>query len=204
MSTFDNHYSKKHNRCNLCLFKWIHGQTEFASLMLYAYLFWYGFIMFIFGAKNMPSNGWETALVLATFVFFALNAAAYHPPLFGPKGYIHNYFKMIRFYIIPFCVSSISVACNASKSQCKLLFPTDTTLLIYHISIMFAILIIGSIIHFIILPQCPCHANKKQTNINKGTGIRGNRTTHLAAANQYDNSMNKSIDWSPQKTEAAI
>merc|ERR1712062_443075 len=92
-------------------------------------------------------------------VFFALNAAAYTPPLFGPNGYLKNKWKMARFYLIPLCVSSISVACGASHDECRLLFPRDGGLLAALILVMLSILIFGSLIHYKVLPKCPCHVN---------------------------------------------
>ena len=100
--------------------------------------------------------------MLATLVSVALNAAAYHPPPCGPNGYFKNYFKVARFWGIPFCVSSISVACNASPDECKLLFPTDVTLLQIHVAVMVFIMAIGSLIQFVILPKCPCHSHSHQ------------------------------------------
>ena len=149
------------------------------SLILYAYLFWYLLIMISFGADNMTLAGWEngihtslftpmchhlplnTAMVLALFVFFALNAAAFEPPI---RGYLRNYFKMIRFYMIPFCVSSISVACNASKRECMLLFPTDQALLALLLAVMAGIVGVGSVIHYAVLPRCSCYEHKHNHN----------------------------------------
>eukprot|EP01084_Bolivina_argentea_P046104 84877_1 len=105
----------KDGKCLQWIFEWLTSQTRLPSLILYAYLFWWMLIMFAFGIDNMTLDAWATACVLATFVFFALNAAAYHPPLMGQNGYLRHYFKIARFWLIPFCVSSISVACNASK-----------------------------------------------------------------------------------------
>eukprot|EP01083_Nonionella_stella_P057370 150626_1 len=129
------------------LLTWINSQTTVSSLILYAYLYWWSLIMLSFGYNCMPSIAWINASVLATFVCVALNAAAYHPPLYGTNGYLTNYFKIGRFWIIPFCVSSISVACNTSATQCKFLFPTDHRLLIVHIVGMFGILVIGCFVH---------------------------------------------------------
>ena len=47
------------NQFTFWFYNYIHGQTSLASLMLYAYLFWWIFIMAAFGASNMPSVGWE-------------------------------------------------------------------------------------------------------------------------------------------------
>ena len=112
---------------------------------------------------------------MATFVFFALNAAAFTSPLTGPKGYIRNPFKITRFWLIPFCVSSISVACNAAEDECQLLFPTDKILCIYLICIMIGIMLIGSIIHYCILPKCPCSKYNKNAKKNK-IGINSNES----------------------------
>merc|ERR1740123_1369646 len=114
--------------------------------------------MIAFGGKHMTLIGWENAMFLAMWVFFALNAAAYTPPMFGANGYLKQPYKIIRFFLIPFCVSSISVACNASPNECRLLFPRDGTLLAMLISIMLSILIVGSFIHYKVLPRCPCYS----------------------------------------------
>ena len=53
------------------------------------------------------------------------------------------------------------MACNASKDQCKLLFPTDSKLFTIHVCVMIAIVIIGCIIHYGILPNCPCSKDNK-------------------------------------------
>merc|ERR1712228_491026 len=148
------------NSCSRRLYRYIEAQTSLPSLILYAYLFWYLFIMICFGIKHMPLIAWLNAAVLATFVCITLNAAAYTAPACGTNGYFKHPFKVSRFWMIPFCVSSISVACNASKDECLLLFPTDTTLLIIHLFTMTAILSIGSFIHCFILPKCACHKNK--------------------------------------------
>eukprot|EP00483_Globobulimina_turgida_P005608 UN05618 len=135
------------------MFEWIESQTNIPSLILYAYLFWYLLLMFSFGFENMPTTAWVSAMVLATFVFIALNAAAYHSPPCGSMGYFRDYFKVFKFWLIPFCVSSVSVACNISPNHCKLLFPRNTALLIIHLCGMLGIILIGSIIHYIVRQQ---------------------------------------------------
>eukprot|EP01084_Bolivina_argentea_P128454 227066_1 len=151
--------------CNNCLYNWIESQTTIPSLILYAYLYWYLLIQFAFGIQYMSAIAWLSAAVLATFVWVLLNAAAYHAPACGQKGYFKNYFKVLKFWLIPFCVSSISVACNLAPHECKLLFPTDTMLLIYHLCGMLGIMCIGSIIHYLILPKVKC-------NDTNGDGVR--------------------------------
>eukprot|EP01084_Bolivina_argentea_P217176 368808_1 len=142
------------------LVNWMKSQTQPSSLILYSYLFWYLFIMFSFGIKNMSMNAWGNAAVLATFVCVALNAAAYHGPLCGQHGYTNNYFKILRFWCIPFCVSSISVACNASPTDCMYLFPTNLTFLAIQISVIVVIISIGSFQYFYVLPKL--RSNKKK------------------------------------------
>ena len=83
----------------------------------------------------------------------ALNAAAYYAPPCGQNGYFKNYFKVVRFWMIPFCVSSISVACNSSPNDCKLLFPTNDLLLIIFLCGIIGIMTIGLIINKCILPR---------------------------------------------------
>jgi len=126
---------------------YIASQTRLPSLILYSNLFWYLFIIFSFGLRNMPKEAWVNAVVLASFVCMTLNAAAYVPD----TGYFRNYFKVVRFWIIPFSVSSISVACSSSKGECMMLFPTDPTLLLIHIGTIIFIMTTGSLIHRIVL-----------------------------------------------------
>ena len=98
------------------------------------------------------TNNIRTATVLASFVSVALNAAAYYAPACGKNGYFKNYFKVSRFWMIPFCVSSISVACNSSPNDCMLLFPTNPMLLMVHLSGMAGIITVGLFINQCILP----------------------------------------------------
>ena len=88
---------------------------------------------------------------MACLVWIPLNAAQYKSPL---SNYLKQYFGIIKLWIIPFCVSSISIGCNIVPNECNLTFPTDTTLLLVHIAGMIGIIVIGCIIHYILLPIC--------------------------------------------------
>ena len=88
---------------------------------------------------------------MACFVCIPLNAARYNSPA---SKYFKDYAPIIRLWIIPFCVSSISIGCNNASKECKLLFPTNTQLLLPHIGGMIGIISIGCIIHFVLLPLC--------------------------------------------------
>ena len=133
-------------------YQWLYGQTVLANLILYAYLFWYLWLMITHGAAEMPNNTFKVAIVMSCFVGFALNSAAYTPPLTGPNGYLRHKFKIIRFFLIPFCVSSVSIACDSTK-ECRLLFPTLSFELVIQILVMFTIVFGGSFIHYCILPK---------------------------------------------------
>ena len=102
----------------------------------------------------------------------ALNAAVYHAPACGTNGYFRDYFKVLRFWLIPFCVSSISVACDASPDECVLLFPTDPVHLFIHLFGMAAIITIGLLINRCVAPKCKGEMDKEEresnTNYDKG------------------------------------
>ena len=51
-------HGSKNNSCYQWIYRYIAAQTSLPSLILYAYLFWYLFIMFCFGIKNMPIIAW--------------------------------------------------------------------------------------------------------------------------------------------------
>ncbi len=105
----------------------------------------------------------------------ALNAAAYYSPACGHNGYFKNYFKVLKFWIIPFCVSSISVACNSSPNECILLFPINDFLLIIHLSGMSGIILIGMTINTCILPKCKQIMDEEEELDEEECG--GNRNT---------------------------
>ena len=135
------------------LCRYLNKQTNLPYLILYTYLFWYLFLMITVGAKHMSLESCLTGIFVATFVFCALNSAAYHPPLCGPKGYIKHPFKIARFFAIPFCVSTSSIACSvAGRDECILLIPVDQFLFIIQISGMVVIFVTGFIIHCAVSP----------------------------------------------------
>ncbi len=87
----------------------IYEQTMFPKVILWSYFYWWVWFMCMQGFDHIDAKNMVNAVVLASFLCIALNAAAYSPPLLGPNGYIHEPFKILRFWLIPFCVSSISV-----------------------------------------------------------------------------------------------
>ena len=95
---------------------------------------------------------------MACFVWIPLNAARYKSPA---SKYLKDYAPFIKLWIIPFCVSSISIGCNNAPKECKLLFPTDSQLLLSHIGGMIGIICIGCIIHFVLLPLCVTTENSQ-------------------------------------------
>lgn len=130
--------------------KWLLSQTIFHNLILYAYLFWWLFLMFTQNGFSLDVQIFTNALVLAMFVFIALNSAAYSPPMFGPNGYSKQYFKIARFFLIPFCVSSISVVCKLSD-DCQRFFPTNPIHLMLLLIILGVIIVGGSVAHYLLL-----------------------------------------------------
>ena len=135
------------------LYRYLNKQTGLPYLILYTYLFWYLFLMVTVGAKHMSLMAWLNGIFVALFVFFALNAAAYQAPLCGPRGYLKHPFKIGRFFAIPFCVSTSSIACSmAGDEECMLLFATDHFLCIMQIVGMVVIFVSGLFIHCIVSP----------------------------------------------------
>ena len=145
--------SSKVDQYQTKLYQYLNKQTGLPYLILYTYLFWYLFLMVTVGAKHMSLMAWLNAMFVALFVFFALNAAAYQPPLCGPKGYLKHPFKIARFFAIPFCVSSSSIACSmAGDAECILLFPVDLFLCNLQIAGMVVIFVAGLFVHCIVSP----------------------------------------------------
>ena len=135
------------------LYQYLNKQTNLPYLILYTYLFWYLFLMITVGAKHMSLMAWLNGIFVATFVFFALNAAAYQPPLCGSNGYLKHPFKIARFFAIPFCVSTSSIACTmAGHEECMLLFAADQFLCIMQIVGMVVIFVAGLFVHCIVSP----------------------------------------------------
>ena len=153
MSSSNQKIEEKMDKYQTKLYRYLNKQTNLPYVVLYTYLFWYLFLMITVGAKHMGSMGWLNGLFVAIFVFFALNAAAYQSPLCGPKGYLKHPFKIARFFAIPFCVSTSSIACTmAGDDECVLLFPVDQFLCIMQIAGMIAIFVAGLFIHCIVSP----------------------------------------------------
>mmetsp|Transcript_47214 Transcript_47214/g.78337 ORF Transcript_47214/g.78337 Transcript_47214/m.78337 type:complete len:181 (+) Transcript_47214:45-587(+) len=125
------------------LYRYVEKQTSLANLILYIYLFWYLFLIVVIGAKHLHYMHWFNGVFVAVFVFFALNAAAYQPPMCGESGYTKHPFKIARFFLIPFCVSTASVACGMAHDECMLLFPTDPLLMWTQIGCMVVLFGIG-------------------------------------------------------------
>ena len=124
--------------------------TTTTNLVLLAYLIWYFWILFAVGAASkMTASDFEDGLIAGLFIGILLNFAAY------PKGsnvsfkdYCSkdNAFRIARFFIIPFCVSTISIAC-AEVNNCHALFPTDGVSLFLLIFIMVGVVIFGKIVN---------------------------------------------------------
>lgn len=142
------------SKCLQCLI----SQTTFANLILWAWFWWYLWVMFHPWVKSyrvLEIRDLLNAFVAATLLFIALNAATYKPPF---NEYIKSPLKIFRFWLIPFCVSSISVSCaRVGKDYCAFFFPKQNIPLIIHLTGLFSILIIGSIIH--------CYLQKLYNNI---------------------------------------
>eukprot|EP00483_Globobulimina_turgida_P005458 UN05468 len=143
----------KYNPCCRCLYFYVESQTRLSSLILYAYLFWFFFVMFAFGFRHMTARSWVTASSLAGFICIVLSAATYYTPACGPNGHF-KIFMIFTFWIIPFSVSSVYIACNAAHNECRLLLPTDGVLFVINISGIIAILFIGSVMHYFCAPIC--------------------------------------------------
>eukprot|EP00483_Globobulimina_turgida_P009471 UN09490 len=69
------------SKCDISKLTW--NQTRLPNLILYAYLFWWIFVMGAFGIYYIQFDAWITAAILASFVCVLLNAAAYQPPACG-------------------------------------------------------------------------------------------------------------------------
>ena len=145
-----------------CCMKFGINQTKLVNLILYAWFFWYHWILFCPGIKGytvLTVHDILNGIVIGCILFFALNAAAYKPPF---KKYISTPLKVLRFWLIPFCVSTVSVSCSKSGiNKCNLFFPVDKIMLVILLSVIISILGFGSLIHYLL--------NKKLTKLQKQT-----------------------------------
>lgn len=129
------------------VWQWFEHQTQFHNLILYCYLFWYCWIMLRCQAIfEMNGSDMLMCLMMSFFVGVALNSSAYRSPF---KKYMANIFQIGRFFLIPFCVSSLSIGCTKSN-QCHFLFPTESSKIVQQWIFQLLILIIGLIIHYVI------------------------------------------------------
>ena len=136
---FDNQFNDKRST----FLKWIEIQTRLPNLILYLYLFWYIWIMIILGALfEFDEMDILTSFEVCALVGIALNAAAYQGPF---SNYIQNPFKISKFFLIPLCVSSLSIGCTKSDA-CAFLIPTDTMMLTSQMLFQIAILTFGSLL----------------------------------------------------------
>ena len=60
---------------------------------------------------------------------------------------LSNIFLIARFFLIPFCVSSMSIACNKSDGCTSFLLPKKQSLCIQQIIFQVTILVLGFILH---------------------------------------------------------
>ena len=137
------------------LIKWIINQTKLCNLILYSWLWWYLWLMFICptikGYQVLTKNDIINAIVIAFILFVALNAAAYKGPF---KEYVKS-FKIFRFWLIPFCVSTVSVACSkVGQTKCRYFFPYSTSSLMIQVFIIIGIIAGGSFINFFLMTSC--------------------------------------------------
>ena len=97
-------------------------------LVLWGYFAYYlATVAFFFSAT--PGSLWLTALLVALIVGIALNAAALQDS--GVRDYIVEApFRCLRFFLIPFCVSSLSAISQINGDHFVLLFPSETTELV--------------------------------------------------------------------------
>ena len=97
-------------------------------LVLWGYFAYYlATVAFFFSAT--PGSLWLTALLVALIVGIALNAAALEDS--GVRDYIVEApFRCLRFFLIPFCVSSLSAISQINGDHFVLVFPSETTELV--------------------------------------------------------------------------
>lgn len=67
-----SHHSSKGETENKSCYEWIYtyikSQTSLPFLILWAYLYWYLFVMFAFGIKNMPTAAWMSGPCFVTIL----------------------------------------------------------------------------------------------------------------------------------------
>ncbi len=96
-------------------------------LILFFYLGYYLSLVLHY-PSSMTANNWANSTLLATLIGVANNSAAIgsHSLL---KWFCDNPFRFIRFFCIPFCVSSMSVVAGNHPDDFFLVFPSDLTIL---------------------------------------------------------------------------
>lgn len=100
--------------------------TEIPFMIMWVYLTYWIVIVSLYAHKVKP-NVWISAAVAGMLVGIGLNANAYR--MIIAKGRI-DYGVVIRFFLIPFGVSSLSGITNSLREEFLLVFPRDLSELV--------------------------------------------------------------------------
>eukprot|EP00479_Gromia_sphaerica_P009254 TRINITY_DN3833_c0_g1_i1.p1 TRINITY_DN3833_c0_g1~~TRINITY_DN3833_c0_g1_i1.p1 ORF type:complete len:190 (-),score=23.54 TRINITY_DN3833_c0_g1_i1:264-833(-) len=102
------------------------GSIRYSVIPLWCYLWWYLWILYSYYGwilENHEGTFWPTAGFLSLAVGIVLNVNALNGSKPVIQQIIENPFKCLRFFIIPFCVSSYSAI--ASIIHFVSIFPDD-------------------------------------------------------------------------------